>query len=82
MAARRRSSSSRSRRSGSSRSRSRSRSTSNRQSASVMRVRLKPGESRDMRALRRRFEGLANASGKTIIVMSGGREIGRATPDR
>ncbi len=74
MAARRRSSSSRSRRS-SSRS-------SNRQSASVMRVRLKPGESRDMRALRKRFEGLANASGKTIIVMSGGREIGRAMPDR
>lgn len=73
MAARRRSSSSRSRRSGSSRSRS---------SASVMRVRLKPGDSRDMRALRKRFESLANASGKTIIVMSGGREIGRATPDR
>jgi len=80
MAARRRSSSNRSRRTGSSRSRSRS--TSNRQSASVMRVRLKPGESRDMRALRKRFEGLANASGKTIIVMSGGREIGRAMPDR
>lgn len=61
-----------------------------RSSNNVIRIRLKPRErerfqSRDrgfMNTLQRRAEGLADASGKTVVVMSGSREIGRATPER
>ena len=54
--------------------------------SSVIAVRLTPTEMRRVRAtggesLRKRADGLANASGKTVRFMFEDREVARATPD-